>query len=562
MGSLESCLLPVDPERFSEDNLVLNSGFDYDPYNGGGNADMAAAYLARWAGPVATSKDAYGDGLTPPGLVADRHVQEALYLPARTTPQTNDAIKAAVMAHGAVSTSMYADGGMCDSTSSAAWDPASDAYCYSGSADPNHAVDIVGWDDTYSAANFSSPPSGNGAFLVRNSWGTSWGNKGYFYVSYYDTVFGYGENVVFDDAEPTSNFSAVYQYDPLGWTDSFGYGSDTAWFANNFTASAGDQLAAASFYAAEPGSSYTLYVGGSLSSLTAHGSGSLTLAGYHTVTLSLPVRLTRGQPFVVAVCLTTPGYDYPIPLETNIAGYSSAANSAPGESFTSRDGDTWTDLTTLPGCARDNVCLKAFTQAAGSSDLTPPTTTVRGADAKWHNKPVTLTFSATDNAGGSGVASTQYSLDKGATWTKATTLTIAAPSSHANDGSHTILYRSVDVAGNIERARSCAVKVDTCRPKVVANWAATARSGHTASLCYCISDRRPGSPTANVTIKVKTSSGRLVRKLVASGVAVNRRLVMSFVCRRSAGRYRFFVYATDVAGNTQSSVSSNRLTVR
>ena len=561
MGSLESCLLPLDPESFSEDNLILNSSFDSDPYNEGGNADMAAAYLARWAGPVAASRDAYGDGFTPPGLIADRHVQEALYLPSRTSSLDDEAIKSAVIAHGAVSTSMYADDGMCASAPSAAYDPASDAYSYRGSADPNHAVDIVGWDDTYSAAHFSTAPPGNGAFIVRNSWGAGWGDTGYFYVSYYDTVFGYGENVVFDDAKPATNFSAIYQYDPLGWTDSFGYANDTAWFANDFTASASDQLAAASFYAAEPGSSYTLYVGGSLSSLTADGSGSLALAGYHTVTLSSPVQLTRDQPFVVAVCLTTPGYDYPVPLETNIAGYSSGATSAPGESFTSRDGDTWTDLTTRPGCADDNVCLKAFTRTAGSSDLTPPTTTVRGADTRWHNRAVTLTFSAIDK-GGSGTAYTQYSLDKGATWERATTLTLAAPSSHANDGSHTILYRSVDAAGNIEQARSCTVNIDTCRPKPVVNWAATARSGHTASLRYCISDHRPGSPTVTVTIKVKTSRGRLVRKLVASGVTVNKRLVMSFVFRRTAGRYRFFVYATDAAGNTQSSVGSNRLTVK
>ena len=62
-------------------------------------------------------------------------------------------------------------------------------------------------------------PPGNGAFIVRNSWGTGWGDAGYFYVSYYDTNFGYGENAVFDDAEPTSNYNAIYQYDPLGWTD-------------------------------------------------------------------------------------------------------------------------------------------------------------------------------------------------------------------------------------------------------------------------------------------------------------------------------------------------------
>ena len=51
-------------------------------------------------------------------------------------------------------------------------------------------------------------------------------------------------------------------------------------------------------------------------------------------------------------------------------------------------------------------------------DVTPPTTTVTGADARWHDTAVTLTFTAVDNGGGSGVAYTQYELDAGP-WTTA-----------------------------------------------------------------------------------------------------------------------------------------------
>lgn len=60
-------------------------------------------------------------------------------------------------------------------------------------ASANHAVTIVGWDDNYSADNFPADhrPPADGAWIVRNSWGQTYGNDGYFYLSYYDqTICG------------------------------------------------------------------------------------------------------------------------------------------------------------------------------------------------------------------------------------------------------------------------------------------------------------------------------------------------------------------------------------
>ena len=52
----------------------------------------------------------------------------------------------------------------------------------------DHGVSIVGWDDNYAKENFpeSCRPEKNGAYLALNSWGESWGNKGYFWISYED----------------------------------------------------------------------------------------------------------------------------------------------------------------------------------------------------------------------------------------------------------------------------------------------------------------------------------------------------------------------------------------
>ena len=151
---------------------------------------MAAAYLLRWDGPVDEADDPYAPYASTPNPASDAadraHVHEVLYLPSRTSSTDTRDLKWAVMTYGAVYTTMYWTG-------SAYRDATTSYYCAGTGA--NHAVDIVGWDDAHPATAFASPPAGPGAFLVRNSWGTDFGDGGYFWVSYYDTAFGRGSAV-------------------------------------------------------------------------------------------------------------------------------------------------------------------------------------------------------------------------------------------------------------------------------------------------------------------------------------------------------------------------------
>lgn len=366
IGSLESTLMPAENWDFSENNLKNLSGFVFQCCSGGNRA-MSTAYLARWDGPVLESDDAYNAGscASPAGRTARKHVQKVLYIPNRSGPLDNDLIKQAVMDYGAVYSTYYHNDAYYNSVHA--------AYYFNGASNSNHAICIVGWDDNFDKSKFFNQPPGNGAFIVRNSWGNWWGQNGYFYLSYYDSVLGTRENAVFL-AEPTSNYSRVYQYDPLGQTASTGYGGNTAWFANVFTAVGNESLSAVSFYAASSGSTYELYVyksptNGPKGTQALFMSGSIATAGYHTIPLTSAVQLTAGQKFSVAVKLTTPGYGYPIPLERPIGGYASPTAS-PGQSYMSSNGNVWTDVTN--NYSNSNVCLKAFTvQPAASLSVSP-----------------------------------------------------------------------------------------------------------------------------------------------------------------------------------------------
>lgn len=53
-----------------------------------------------------------------------------------------------------------------------------------------HTISIIGWDDNYKKENFNENyrPSKDGAYIALNSWGTSFGDNGIFYISYEDAI--------------------------------------------------------------------------------------------------------------------------------------------------------------------------------------------------------------------------------------------------------------------------------------------------------------------------------------------------------------------------------------
>lgn len=390
-ASLESTLLTDTgvARDFSENNMkdlcsnLYPDGFDRGPYDGG-HAFMSTAYLSRWSGPVNESDDPYDlplpQNVSPTDLPPVVHVQNVTFLPPRTGPLDNDLIKETIRDQGALWAGFTVNWTCFDDihTCLTYYRPDNGTYTIDG----GHAVALVGWDDTYPAANFSVAPPGPGAFLVRNSWGEGVGDDGYFYISYYEPEIGgfsgeYSPIVGHDDystalftGEAADSLDHVYQYDPLGWTTSMGIESSTTLYgANVFTAADYEDLRSVSFSTREPGTEYVVAVfrdidtpPGNASGPATWVSGTADLPGYHTVSLPESVALTPGQTFSVVLKVDAPTDTYPLVVERPITDYSSNATANPGESYVSVDGDTWDDLTDI--FSNTNVCIKAFTTDA------------------------------------------------------------------------------------------------------------------------------------------------------------------------------------------------------
>lgn len=369
LASLETCVLKASNKtfNFSVENMK-NLIEMYSAYgwkmetNEGGYNGMPMGYLASWLGPVNATLDPFDDkGTLSPLLDSEMHIQNIYVLPARTSYTDNDAIKEAILKYGGLYASYYHSAGYLNSKTNAYYDP------YTGNG--NHAITVVGWDDNYSKNNFYTAPAGDGAFIVKNSWGSSWGDNGYFYISYYDRVlFAVNkDNQAFTYIlNDTVRYTKNYQYDVAGMTDYLITGKKTVWYQNIYNATGNEVIAAVStFFNTTVDYEISIYVNDVLQ-LTQNGrhEGS----GYYTIPLKEYVPVTVGDIFKIVVKLVNPQNGYAaVPISEQLS--TTRCYYAPGVSYFSNDGKKWTDLYDYSASAYSHTynsqvaCLKAFTVA-------------------------------------------------------------------------------------------------------------------------------------------------------------------------------------------------------
>ena len=212
-GAFESAFLIATGQKIDvSENNIQNLGLRYSIYGENDNIESgifytAANYFLDWFGAVNEVDDVYDElGKISPVIFADDayHIVDVILV----DNINKKGLKEALTTYGALDFDIFGD-----EFNSRYYNATYHSfYCNDSDEVPNHFVTLVGWDDNFDKNKFSIPAPGNGAWICKNSWGTDWGDEGYFYLSYYDLPSNREKvKAVGFVIENTENYDKLYQ---------------------------------------------------------------------------------------------------------------------------------------------------------------------------------------------------------------------------------------------------------------------------------------------------------------------------------------------------------------
>lgn len=382
----------------------FTDGTNYNGLNrvvdSGGNFFMSVNYFKNNYGPILESDMPFENNmyLLPLSSVQNKtpaaDVNTTFVLPngdKGCTDSVKNAIKSHLMNYGAVGTMINM------LRPSVYYNESTASYYYNGTGSVNHAVTIVGWDDNYAVSNFTSTnqPSNPGAWLIKNSYGTSFGKNGYFYISYDDTRVCKTLSGVYDvDFEFPEK---LYTYDKYGYNTSLTLsgGGTTAYVATKFTKTTAAEVLKEITVGSYDYANVELYVIPTNTTLninnaTKVGSVTIPYGGYTTYKLTTPIELNDTAFYIIAK------YTY---LSTGGPAVSIFIDDSPwdivtanlGEAYLSIDGVNYTDMITALGGIQANAAITAGVSSASESI----TTDTSKKYTTYNNKTTTVTIPVT-----------------------------------------------------------------------------------------------------------------------------------------------------------------------